>query len=379
MNKIILFLFLVLLFKAEAQNASALTVSKKADSLFEIGVYNKAIPYFLEAKRYREVARSYEAIGNNSKARKYFQKALFKNKENPKTQFEYVKLLVKLSRYKEADSVLQNLQSRFPDNSNFVYKRGLIKEAQNDSTAIEYYKQVYLLDTNHINSTYKIARNHIENRKFVESEAYINKGLVADSTSIRFLNLLALKQFYTKDYHEAIVTYSKLIIRGAGNIQIHENLASCYSNTYQFEKALHQFEILLTEYDDKNAKWHLEIAGLYRSLKEYKKAERHLNIAIALQEIPLSKSYMGLAKVFKAQKDYKNEMEALKSALSNNPNNEMALYSMAIAADNYFADKKLVLGYYEAYLRKYAENGKMRNLAKHRVADLKNELHFTTD
>lgn len=369
----------MLLFKAEAQSVSALTISKKADSLFEIGDYNKAIPYFLGTNRFREVAKSYEAVGNNVEAREYFKKALFENNANPKTKFEYARLLVRLSKYKEADSILQNLQSRFPKNPNFVYERGLVKESQKDSTAIEYYKQVYLLDTNHINSVYKIARNYIENRKFVKSEPFINKGFSADSSSTRFLTLLALKQFYTKDCHEAISTYNKLIRFGESNIQIHENLASCYSYTNQFEKALSQFEILLEEYDDKNSKWHIEIAGLYRSLKEYKKAELHLNIAIALQEIPLSDSYLELAKIYKGEGDYKSELRVLKTALSTNPNNEMALFRMAIAADNYFENKKVVLRYYEDYLKKYSENGRMRNLAQQRAADLKKELHFASD
>ncbi|MGO3181619.1 MAG: tetratricopeptide repeat protein [Aequorivita sp.] len=375
----VLFFALLLIFKAEAQTVSALPVSKKADSLFEIGEYNKAIPYFIENKRYHEVAKSYEATGNNIEARKYFKKALSESKGDPKIKFEYAKFLMRLSNYKKADSILQNLQDRYPKNPNFIYERGLVKQAQKDSSAIEYYKQVFLLNPNHINAVYKIARNYIENRKFDESETFVSKGLSVNSSSIRFLTLLGLKQFHTKDCHGAISTYSRLIELGENNIQIHENLASCYSYTNQFEKALDQYKILLEVFDDKNPKWHVEIASLYRRLSEYNNAERHMDIAIALQEIPLSESYLGLATLYNRKSDYKNEIKALKSALLNNPNNEIALFRMAIAADNYFADKKVVLQYYEDYLRKYSENGRMQDLAKLRVKDLKKELHFTTD
>ncbi|MDC8001730.1 tetratricopeptide repeat protein [Aequorivita todarodis] len=358
MKKLVLFCILMFSLQAEAQNTSAYAIPQKVDSLYKL-------------------AKVYEANGNISKALYCYERAISEENENTQLQFDYAKLLAQSSKFRMADSIFEKLTETFPNNPNFIYQRALIKEAQNDSTAIEEYKKVYFLDTNHINSAYKIARNYIENRKFKESESFVNKGLSADSNSVRFLNLLALKQFYTKDCHDAISTYIKLIGFGESNVQIHENLASCYSYTNQFEKALAQYKILFEKFDDKNPKWHIEVASLYRSLKDYKKAENHLNIAIGLQEIPLSESYMELAKNYKRQGNYKDEMKALKKALINNPKNELALYLLAVSADNYFADKKVVLDFYEDYLKHYSENGRMWELAKQRVSDLKKELHFS--
>lgn len=387
MKKVLMFFVLILLFKAEAQSGSVFPNIQKADTLYEIGDYSNAIAQYkqltFESSIAAKIAKAYEALGNVPEALHYYEKAASESestgrqKENIRIKLDFAKLLAQSSKYKKADSIFRRLTDEFPNNPNFIYQRALIKEALNDSTAIEYFKQVFLLDTNHIKSVYKIGRNYIENRKFMESELFVNKGLSVDSTSTRFLNLLALKQFYTKDCHAAISTYNRLISLEENNIQIHENLASCYSYTNQFEKSLDQYKILLQEFDDKNPKWHVGIATLYRSLKEYKKAERHMNIAIALQEIPLSESYLELAAIYKGKGDYKSELKVLKSALLNNPSNEMALFRMAVAADNYFADKKVVLRYYEDYLKKYSKNGRMRNLSKQRVADLKKELHFS--
>lgn len=380
----------MLLFKAEAQSVSALKISKKADSFYNIGDYTSAINQYKKLKGESsiaaKIAQSYEAIGNIPQALFYYEKATSefvstyrRGKEQIRIEFDFGKLLVESSKYKKADSIFRRLTEEFPDNPNFLYQRAIIKESQNDSTAIEYYKRVYHLDTNHINSVYKIARNYIENRKFIESNPFISKGLSVDSLSSRFLTLLALKQFHTKDFHAAVATYRKLIYLGECTIQIHENLAFCYSYTYQTANALDQYSILLNKFDDKNPKWHIEIAALYRSLKEYNKAERHLNIAIALQEIPLSESYLELSRVYKTRSDYKREMETLKIALLNNPNNEIALFRLAIAADNYFADKRMVLDYYNDYLNNYSDKGRMSILAQQRASDLKKELHFSTD
>lgn len=390
MKKVLILLVLFMSFKAGAQSTSASSALQKADSLYKTGDYSNAIKYYkkveIDVSIAEKIAKSYMAIGNISHALNYYERALSevniseqKSEEYTQLKFNYAKLLGLTLKFQKAESIFRSLIKEFPDNSNFIFQRALLKEAQNDSTAIEAFKQVYRLDANHMNAVYKIARNYIENRKFKNAEMYINRGLAVDSNSIRFLTLRGLKQFYTKDCHAAIETYRKLYALGESNIQLHENLASCYNYTNQFEKALEQYNILFRDFDDKNPKWHLEVGKLYRSLKEYEKAERHINIAISLQEIPLSDTYLEMATLYKRIGDYKKEMEALKEAFQNNLLNEMALYKMAVAADNYLADKKTVLPYYQNYLKQYSENGRMRNLAKQRVADLKKELHFATN
>ena len=113
------------------------------------------------------------------------------------------------------------------------------------------------------------------------------------------------------------------------------------------------------------------------ALHYFEKAERHINIAIGLQEIPLDGEYSALARIYNRKKEFKKEMKALEKALGENPRNELAQYQLAVAADNYYDDKNVVLDYYHIYLEKHGETGRMRELAKQRVRDIKKELHFT--
>lgn len=379
MKEIILLLFLILFYKAEAQSVSNVAISEKADSLYEMGEYNKAIPLFKEVNRFQQVAKSYEAVGNYKRAKEYYINAISENQKNSKLALEYSKLLIRMSDYKQADSILQNLQSKYPKNPNLFYERGLINEIQNDSSAIQLFLKVYELDKNNINASYKIARNYIENRKFEDAEPFLDKALNLNPNSSRFLTLLALKQFYTHEYHDAIATYSLLVAQGDSYISLHENLATSYTQTLQEEKAMQQYNILFRKFDDQNPKWHHNVALLFRSMKEYDKAKKHLNIAIGLLETPLSKEYLELSYIYAGNAEYKNEMSALRKALVNNPNNEIAQYNLAVASDNYFKDKKTVVGYYENYLIKFGETGRMRLLAKQRLSDLKKELHFSSE
>ena len=55
------------------------------------------------------------------------------------------------------------------------------------------------------------------------------------------------------------------------------------------------------------------------------------------------------------------------------------LYNLAVATDNFYKDKNTVVKYYESYLNKFEDTGRMRLLAKQRQSDLKKELHFSSE
>jgi tetratricopeptide (TPR) repeat protein len=129
------FLILILLTTtlADAQNTSAILVG---DSLYALGNYGKAIEFYEKADSANEkIARGYNAIGNNTKALQYYEKAIASQETNLLTQYNYGKLLLKAARYKKADSLFQLLTKASPENPEFVYQLGLIKEKRNDSMA----------------------------------------------------------------------------------------------------------------------------------------------------------------------------------------------------------------------------------------------------
>ncbi len=386
MSRSIIVLFLILITKAEAQKASALVAAvenqqiKIADSLYALGDYTKAISLYKQLPNASvQLAKSYEALGSVFKALQNYKVALQKDPNNILATYSYGKLLYKASQTKKADSIFKILSQKNPKNSNFVYYRGLIREKENDSTAFQYYEKAYRLDENNSNALYKIAKHHIEKRRFKQAVPFIKKGLLSNQNSVRFLTLQALQYFYRKDYHNALKSYEELLKLNQSNLQLHENLAESYRMTNQFEKALEQYTVLINTYDDKKPKWHKAIARVYKGLKEYDKAIRHTEIAILLQDVPLDKEYLSLSYLFKQKGDFKKVMEMLEKAKKENPDSETIEYQLAVAADNFFKDKETVIRFYERYLSKYGETGRMRNLAKSRVSDLKKELHFSKD
>ncbi|MEL6810205.1 MAG: tetratricopeptide repeat protein [Bacteroidota bacterium] len=363
----------LIVFKAEAQDASALRI---ADSLYALGNYSKAITFYEKVDGVEvKLAKSYEALGNKGKALAYYREALRIHPSSLSIQYNYGKLLFNSAQYREADSIFKLLSNADERNPNFPYHLGLIKEKRGDTTAWKDFSKVLWLDPNHQNALYKTARRLVEKRIFVSAVPYIDRGLEADPNSIRFLNLQALTFFHNNNYHGALDSYKKLEELGHGNQQLHENMAVCFSKTNQYEKAIDHYTILINQYDDTHAKWHYQIAGCFSALRYDEKAQRHLEIAIVLKDISTEAEYWSLSQLFGRQKKYAAQMDALRKVIAQNPKNDNAHYFLATAADNYFQDKKEAIPYYERYLKKF-EKGKFIQYARQRIADIKTQSHF---
>jgi len=385
MSRTLLLICCILFFKAEAQNASAFPLDeinreRMADSLSALGDHSKAITLYENlANTEFKIARSYEALGNNTKALQFYERAITNTPQTTLPSYAYAKLLLKSGNYNTSRDVFETLSEENPDNPAFIYHLGLVREKQNDSLAIDLFQKAYTIDASHQNSCYKIAKYYTEKRKFEEAKGYIQQGLENNPNSIRFLTLEALRAFYTKEYHGALTVYQKLEELHQSNPQLHENMGISYSNTYQYEEAIKQFTVLINEYDDQNPKWHYLIGSAFMQLNYNEKARRHFELSIAFQRLPLDDEYMALSAVFRKEKNYKEEMRVLSLALHENSENEAIVYFLAIAADNRFDEKEKVIPFYEDYLKRYSENGRFREIAKHRLKDIKTELHFSKD
>jgi len=377
MSRLLLFISLILFFKAEAQNTSALKV---ADSLYSLGDYSKAILQYNQLSENEntnfKLAKSYEAIGNIPKAIQYYKKITSSNPKATQATYNYAKLLFKTANLKEADSIFKVLSLENPSNPNFTYQRGLIKEIQQDSTAISFFQETYKIDANHINAAYKIAKLKLKKRKFSEAKPFINKGLSVDSTSIRFLMLKALHSYHTKNYHQAIKDYNLLLKLGKKDEKLHINLADSYYKVLAIEKAIDQYTLLINEFDDKNEVYHYNLGICYAALHYNIKAIKEFESAIVYKYTPLDNEYFAISRAYKYEGNTKQEIKMLKKAISENPQGELMQYQLLLAYERFYDDKKVVLAYYEKYLKKFGETGKMREIAKYRVSELKKEIHF---
>ncbi len=349
----------------------------KGDSLYAIGNYNQAIKeYSLVNNAEVKIAKCYDALGNTTKAINYYKQGIENGDQSLLTQFNYGKLLLKADRYKIADSLFEKLSREQPKNPEFLYQSGLAKEALNDSLAILKFRYATMIDENHLNAQYKVARHFTSKRKFVVAAEHIAIGLKADPQSIRFINLNALVYFYSKNYHGAVNQYEQLLDLNQSNEQLHNNLAISYARTNQFLKAIDQYKFLIEKYNDENPTYHFNLGKMYQAEKEHELAIKSISRAIALQDVPLDMQYLTLATIYKRQGDYKKTFLMIEKAVSESPNDEGLRYQYAIAADNYYKDKKSTIKLYEAYLERYGNTAIYSDLVQQRIKDIKTANHF---
>jgi len=115
MNRIVVVLLILFLFKAEAQNTSALAIG---DSLFNLGDYSRAILQFKELPESEQtnfkLAKIYEAIGNNSKAIRYYKEVVSTNPSAIQARYNYGRLLFKTANFVASDSLFKLLSEENP-------------------------------------------------------------------------------------------------------------------------------------------------------------------------------------------------------------------------------------------------------------------------
>lgn len=372
---------LILVAKAEAQT-SALAVS---DSLYAVGEFDEAIE-ILEGisdnseRIHQSLARYHSAAGNSARASEHYEKLLKLNPNRLLTAIDYGKLLVKTGKLSKADSLFSSLTNKYPENANFYFQRALIKEKQKDSTARDLYMQSIALDKFHQGALYKIAKEELRNRRYSVAEKLSRRGLEANPENASLLSILAQTYSSLKEYRKAIPHYQKLLELGQESEFIYSKLGYANYQLFDYKRAILYYKKAL-EFEDRNAATHFILGKLYAQTGDLDKSETHLLMAILIKKQPVDAEFLSLGLTYKLQEKYKEALDYFDKALEENPDNQRALYEKAVAADNYYKDRELVLVHYNNYLRKYEENGNpgMLSLTRNRIKDIKKKLHLEAE
>jgi tetratricopeptide (TPR) repeat protein len=373
------FIILITATKAGAQT-SALAM---ADSLYAVGNYSGVIEQLetIEPKSeavHSRLAKAWEARGIYPEALKNYSIVLQKNPERVLTAVAYGKLLTKTGKLTAADSIFQNLANKYPENAAFHYQLGLIKEKRKDSTAMVYFFRTIAFDITHQQALYKISKDFLAHRKYVQAESFSKKGLEENPSNASLVSILAQSYFRQEYYEGAINEFEKLVALGEGSEFVHTKLGAAYFQKKNMEKATEHYTAAL-DYEDQNAGTHHMLGKIYVLTGDYEKSEFHLLAAILLKDQLIDAEFLSLALTYKMAKDYKKALEYFEKALEENPMNERALYERATAADAYYEDLETRRNYYQAYLNKFEEKGNKHliSLAKRRVEDIEEELHLS--
>ncbi|WP_299114560.1 hypothetical protein [uncultured Winogradskyella sp.] len=170
-------------------------IEQKADELYALGNYSKAIEVYKSVKNpnevYDKIAKAYVAIGNYGEGLVNYKKAITTNPENILLKYEYAKLLRNTRDYKQAEILFKSLIIKDSLNPNSHYELGIVLEKQKDSASLNAYTKAFNLDSTHQKAIFKIAKHYLVKRKYQTAHYYIDIGLESYTNNVELISLKA--------------------------------------------------------------------------------------------------------------------------------------------------------------------------------------------
>ena len=270
---------------------------------------------------------------------------------------DYGELLLETGKLNEADSLFSDLSERYPDNAGFLYRLGLVKEKQKDSTALKYFFMTLSKDFTHQAAIYKAAKYYLKNRKSYNAISLCETGLKTRPNNPSLLSILGQAYMRTLQFEKAIPPFEKLLEFDEDSEFIFGQLAKAYRTTGQTEKAIETYKQML-EINDANAAVHSNLGVLYLKQNKAEKAKIHFTMALLIKKQPVDSEYVNIGISFKRLEQYQEAYQNFQKAPEENPDNERALIEMALVADASKEDKEVILKLYQNYMDKYREKGR---------------------
>ena len=358
-------------------------ILRSADSLAAVGEHKAAITLLenLESKSngvYLKLAKFQQAQGDNKLALANYKKVLQQNPDRVLTLLDYGELLLENGDLKQADSVFTKLTEEYPDNPAFIYRLGLVREKQKDSTAMVLFFKTVTFGFSHQGALYKTSKYQLENGRKHEAIALAKAGVEKHPKNVSLLSILGQAYISTFQFEKAIPAFKTIIAEGEASEFILEKLAKAYRMTNQLPEALATYEKML-EINDMNSSAHTNMGVVLMDMNKPEAAKKHFYLALFANNPRVDKEFLNLGLAEKELERYEEAYRLFKFALKENEENERALLELALTADRYFEDKQSVLEHYQQYLKTYEADGSnsMVEIAKYRASELKKEIHFS--
>lgn len=372
-------LIFIVIIKAEAQT-SALTI---ADSLFQLGNYNKAIELYQSAPSSatsivikNKIAKAYIGHGAYTKAIPYYESVMQQDSMQFITAYELGKIYYKVKRFENASTTFNWLIKKDSLNPNFYYQLGLTQLQLKDSNYIIAFRKGFNTDRKHLKLIQQLSKYYLKKSDWKNFNRYTSIGLRHYPENQTLINYKAQSCFNQQLYQHAITYFTQLYDTDPNNEFVVYKLGLSHHHLLDYKKAIDYYnEVLII--DNSNPDYHTKIGLAYMGMENYQQSLMHLYMAFQMNSVSLDNELYNLGILFKEQRKYKIAISYFKKAIKENNTNHDAHFQLAICADNFYEDSTLKLQYYENYKRDFeGRKPAYDNIVKSRISHYKTELHL---
>lgn len=326
----------------------------KADSLFQIRNYDKALALYMKSNndyKFYKIAKFYENQDDFISAKSNYLTYLSKFPNDNNGFYEYAKLLYENKYIDNAVEILKTIVIK-EENTMFYYYLGLCYEKKNDLLLTkEYFVKASKTDSYHLKSNYKAAFYLALENKFDEAETIIKRILAKNKNKTDFILLKAQIHYTKKEFKEALENYQLMIKLYEKERFIYEKVARCYTELKEYQKAIDSWKEIIKIYDDEgNPDIERNLAANYAYLKNVKQADFHYNNAIKLSTFTFETEYFALARLYRDNANIPKAIYYLEKTIKEKKDYAPAHYELLILTENKYSNKELLVKYEKLHL-----------------------------
>lgn len=365
--------------KGEAQS-SPLAI---ADSLYALANYTQAINNYAKIgspKAGLQIARSYNAIGNYAKAIAQYEHVVVQNPSWFIARYELGKLYLKTKNLNQSLHIFNFLIQEQSDNPAYHYYQGeSYRKLDSIAHSIKAYKKAIQLDSTHLKSMYQLGKHFVQLRQKTEAITYLNMGLRFYPNDIALTSLKGQALYNNGEYAKALPLFKRLIELGEKKEFVYGKLAHCYFKVWDFEKAIETYRVLLALNPEK-PNTYFNIAQVFFKDRQLDSAKIYVQKSIDMKAVTFEKEYANLAHIYRSESKLKKALKYYDLAYKEDPSNHLNYYQICAMIDQTSKNLGNKLKCYEGFIDKFGSRAPaIFFIAKKRISELKEEIHFNTD
>lgn len=314
-------------------------------------------------------------LGNPYRAAEYYLKASAICMTDLDLKYKLCRSYLNLDEVKKAFDLAQSIYAVDSTNISYTKLYGLIaQKAGKTELAINLFESVLSLNpfdfTSYLNliTQYMLAKNAVGVVRTADRALYF----FPENAAIRSREANSL--YVLKEYEEAAPPFELYLANNDSTFAILKNygISNYYNNNYR--KAVEVLEkcrqLVL---NDDIVYFYLGLA--YKNLSDYSRSADCLIAAIACaQPVYMTEMYHHLGQVYALNRQFKQSVDALQKAHELNPEKVDLLFEIATTYEEFNANKRLALNYYNTYLKAAGEKAKNASYARNRIQRIKQEL-----
>ena len=175
---------------------------------------------------YAKLALSYQNLGDNDKAYKFYQKTFKLNPELTALRFDYANLLGNMDKLNDAIEQYKIYLKAFPNDSNAYKNLGIVYQKQNElDLALFNIEKAYSLDPSDNDVKKELALCYHQKKDYINALKFYNLALMNEPDNYELLANKALTMHAMNNYVSAIELYKQLLAKKP-NERLKTNLAS---------------------------------------------------------------------------------------------------------------------------------------------------------